>query len=139
MSAIIRCPLCSMSAVDRFDYKTISHIFFETLIPKENLKRLHSGFFELKMLEMFTRAFLLKIFIGAWSCLLWLFQVLIKCSPKKWKKNHQKDTSHLNKWICNGVVDVVLWPKILGSGRGILMLILIAMDYFFRFQKSTSI
>ena len=36
------------------------------------------------MLEIFTRAFLLKIIIRTWSCLKWLFS-----------SGHQKDTSHL--------------------------------------------
>ena len=39
--------------------------------------------------------------------------------------------------ICIGLVDVVLWPKILDNRLGILTSVLIAMDYFFWNQKCT--
>ena len=39
--------------------------------------------------------------------------------------------------ICIGLTDAVLLPKILGNRLGILTSVLIAMDYFFRCQKST--
>ena len=46
--------------------KTNPHIVFKTFIKTifdKKLKRFHSGFFELEMLQMFARAFLLKIII----------------------------------------------------------------------------
>ena len=39
--------------------------------------------------------------------------------------------------ICIGLVDVLLWLKILGNRIGLLTSVLIAMDYFFRSHKST--
>ena len=47
--------------------KTIPHINFETsltTILDKKLKRFNGGFFEMEMLEIFRRAFLLKIIIG---------------------------------------------------------------------------
>ena len=66
------------------------HTVFETLITIQDrkLKRFHGGFFELEMLEISARAFLLKIIIRTWSCLYCLI-------PQNWKKNHQKDLSRL--------------------------------------------
>ena len=40
-----------------------------TLVFQAKLKRFHGGFFELEMLGIFIRAFLLKISIRTWSCL----------------------------------------------------------------------
>ena len=77
--------LCSMGLILR-------HLL--TTILDTKLKRFHGGFFELDMLEIFIRSFLLKSIIRTWSRIEWILQVL-----KKWKKESPKDSNHLKKLL----------------------------------------
>ena len=56
-------------------------------------------------------------------------------SVARYLKRSNKTTTFMQ--ICAGLANVVLWPEILGNRVGILTSVLIAMDYFFRRQKST--
>ena len=75
-----------------------------TTILNTKLKKFHGGFFELDMLEIFTRAFSYQ------KSLLELKVVIIELT---------------------GLPDVVLSPQILDKRLGILTSVLIEMNYFF--------
>ena len=75
-----------------------------TTILNTKLKKFHGGFFELDMLEIFTRAFSYQ------KSLLELKVVIIELT---------------------GLPDVVLSPQVLDKRLGILTSVLIEMNYFF--------
>ena len=76
--------------------KPILHTVFETLINSKSRYKTRKvswcgGFFVLKMLELFTRAFFFIVYSGS----LKYYKVL----SLKMKKNHQKDASHLKNHL----------------------------------------
>ena len=66
-----------------------------TTILDTKLKRFHGGFFELEMLEIFTRAFFIKNYYKNMKLFIMALSSFMKCSPQKWKRNHQKNVRHL--------------------------------------------
>ena len=77
--------------------------------------------------------------LGKWSLCNYIYSKVSFCVGGYLKGSNETPTSTK---ISTGLVDVALWPKILGNGLGIVMSVLIANDYFsscyrkyFQFRK----